>query len=180
MSMVTELITRESKISEWTLYGPIDGYSEYKELIAALKTANPGDGIKLLINCPGGLCDVGMVIVQAMQQSEATVVCEVVYPSHSMGAIIALAGDYLLMRPHAFLMFHTYSGGTYGKSGDMIKDVAYTDEALKGMLDDIVRPFLTKSEIVKMHKGDDLYIKANDPSLPARLKRHFKDVKIGE
>lgn len=178
MSYVTEFVRKEVICSEWTIYGPIDSYGDYKDLILALKQANEGDTIELRINCPGGRCDIGMMIVQAIQETRAIVVCNVVYPSHSMGAIIAVAGDYLVMQPHTFLMFHTYSGGTYGKSGDMIKDVHYTDDSLKGMLDDIIKPFLTKVEIDKMHKGDDLYIRYDDPSLKVRLKRHFKDVQV--
>ena len=172
----SEHVLRSNIHSEWTLYDGIDSFSAFKDLLKGLKEAQDGDSIELKINCPGGRCDVGMMIVQAIQQTKAVVVCNVVYPSHSMGSIIALAGDYLIMQPHSFLMFHTYSGGTYGKSGDMIKDVAYTDEALKGMMDDIVRPFLSKAEIARMHKGDDLYIKASDPTLETRLKRHFKDI----
>jgi Demerecviridae ATP-dependent protease len=171
---VSEHILRTTISSQWTLYDGIDSFSTYKDLISALKEAQEGDSVELRINCPGGRCDVGMMIVQAIKETRAVVVCNVVYPSHSMGAIIAVAGDYLIMQPHSFLMFHTYSGGTFGKSGDMIKDVQYTDEALKGMLDDIVKPFLTKAEISKMHRGDDIYIKANDPTLQARVKRHFK------
>ena len=178
--MMIEHVTHTNIRSEWTLYDGIDNFNDYKELITALREAQEGDGLMLRINCPGGRCDVGMMIVQAIKETKATVVCNVVYPSHSMGAIIAVAGDYLVMQRNTFLMFHTYSGGTYGKSGDMIKDVQYTDEALKGMFDDIVKPFLTKAEVKRMHKGDDLYIKADDPSMSARLKRHFKDVQISE
>ncbi len=176
--MITENILKSTLRSEWTLYDAITNFNDFKDFFKALKEAQEGDGIELRINCPGGHCDVGMMIVQAIRETRATVVCNVVYPSHSMGAIIAVAGDYLVMQPHTFLMFHTYSGGTYGKSGDMIKDIHYTDEALKGMMDDVVRPFLTKTELKKMHKGDDLYIKADDPTLAARLKRHYRDVEI--
>jgi ATP-dependent protease ClpP protease subunit len=176
MSLVIEHTIRESKTTEWTLYGAIEEFSHYKTLIAALKEAQEGDIIKLLINSPGGSVDVGMMIVQAMQMSRAIIVADVVYPSYSMGAIIAVAGDFLVMQPHSFLMFHTYSTGMGGKSGDLIKMLSHDDDSLKGMMSDICTPFLTKAELKKMHAGDDLYITAKDPSLPARIKRHFKDV----
>ncbi len=174
--MISEHILRSVLHTEFTLYDAISNFSDYKELFKALKEAQEGDGVELRINCPGGHCDVGMMIVQAIKETKATVVCNVVYPSHSMGAIIAVAGDYLVMQPHTFLMFHTYSGGTHGKSDDMLKDVMYTDEAIKGMFGDVVCPFLTKKEVERMHRGEDLYIKSDDVTLPARLKRHFKDI----
>jgi len=178
--MMIEHVTHTNIRSEWTLYDGIDNFNDYKDLITALREAQAGDGMMLRINCPGGDASVGFMIVQAIQESKATIVCNVVYPSHSMGAIIALAGDYLIMQPHTYLMLHTYSGGTYGKSGDMIMDVKHNDEYLKGVLQDTICPFLSKSEMNKMHKGEDIYIKANDPTLPARLKRHFKDVQISQ
>jgi ATP-dependent protease ClpP protease subunit len=176
MSLVIEHAIKEVRITEWTLYGAIDEFSHYKTLIAALKEAQEGDMIHLLINSTGGSVDVGMMIVQAMQSSKATVITNVVYPSYSMGAIIAVAGDYLTMQPHSFLMFHTYSTGMGGKSGDLIKLLSHDDESLKGMMQDICVPFLTKNELKKMHAGDDIYITAKDPTLSTRIKRHFKGV----
>ncbi len=174
--MVTEHLIRSNVSTEWTLYGPINGYSDYKELLTAFKEAQEGDSIELRINCSGGDCSVGAMIIQAMQQSKAVTVCNVVYPSHSMGSLIALAGDYLVMQPHSFLMFHTYSTLIGGKSSDMIKDMNYMDRALKGLSDEISSPFLSKSEIARINNGEDVYICADDPTLPARLKRHYKDI----
>ncbi len=177
--MMIEHVTHTSIRSEWTLYDGIDNFNDYKDLITALDEAQEGDGIMLKISCSGGRCDVGFIIAQAVQHSKATIVCNVVYPSASMGAIIAISGDYLIMQPHTFLMFHTYSAMDCGKSADLLKSIAHGDESAKGMMQDICVPFLTKAELKKMHAGDDIYIKANDPTLPARLKRHFKDVSIG-
>lgn len=177
--MIKEHIVKTSIHSEWTLYGAIDSFDTYKELIDGLQEAQDGDGIMLKINCPGGDCSVGFMIVQAIRETKATVVCNVVYPSMSLGAIIAVAGDYLIMQPHSYLMFHTYSAMDCGKSADLMKSVIHSDESLKGMMSDVCVPFLTKIELKKMHAGDDIYIKASDATLPARIKRHYKDVQIG-
>lgn len=178
--MISEHILHSTLRSEFTLYDSITNFNDYKDLFKALKESQEGDGIELRINCSGGHCDVGMMIVQALKETKATVVCNVVYPSYSMGSIIALSGDYLVMQRHTFLMFHTYSGGFGGKSGDVAKQFEHEDAALKGMMADVCIPFLTKAELKRMHAGDDLYIKSDDASLHARLKRHYKDVKLSE
>ncbi len=174
--MIQEHILRSNMITEWTLYGGIDNFNEYKDLIKALKEAQEGDTIELRINCPGGRSDIGMMLVQAMRESKAIVICNVVYPTHSMGSIIAISGDFLIMQPHSFLMFHTYSCMTGGKSSDLIKDVHYMDRALKGMTNEVVIPFLTKAEVKRIDDGEDFYVTADCSSLPVRVKRHFKGI----
>ena len=176
MGMVSQYIIKETIQSEWTLYGPIETYEDYKDLIIALNEARDGDGITIRINCCGGDSSIGTMIIQAIQKSKAVVLCHVVYPSHSMASLIAISGDYLIMQEHSFIMFHTYSCMTGGKSPDLIKDVYYMDKALKGMTNELCYPFLSKKEIKRIDNGEDLYITADDPTLPARLKRHFKDV----
>ncbi len=176
--MIKEHVIKNTVHSEWTLYGDIDGFNTYEALFTALKEAQDGDAIELRINCTGGDASVGFMIVQAMAETKATIVCNVVYPSYSMGAIIAVAGDYLIMQPHTFLMFHTYSTGMGGKSGDLIQMLKHDDAALKGMMAEVCVPFLSKKELAKMHTGDDIYITADDQTLEDRLKRHYPTINI--
>jgi ATP-dependent protease ClpP protease subunit len=154
MGMIVGCTLKETLVTEWTLYGSINDYSDYKELILALKEARDGDSIELRINCPGGDTSVGAMIIQAIRQSKAVVVCNVVYPSHSMGALIAIAGHYLIMQKHSFIMFHTYSCMTGGKSPDLIKDVHYMDKALKGMTNDLCYPFLRSLPMILLCQLD--------------------------
>lgn len=176
MGLCQETFIRSQVVTQWTLYGSISGYADYKELFKALQEAQEGDIIELRINCSGGDCSVGTMIIQAMKETRAIVICNVVYPSYSMGSLIAISGDFLVMQKNAFLMFHTYSCMTGGKSPDLIKDVKFMDVALKGMSDEVSSPFLTKSEITRINNGEDFYITADDPTLAARIKRHFKGV----
>lgn len=159
--------------SEWTVYGEFSSFNDYTPLIKALKEASDQDQFIIHINSPGGDVSVGMMVVHAIQQSLATVVCNVVYPSHSMGAILAISGDFLVLQKHCFLMFHTYTTGAYGKSDEIIQDVNCTYRAIRGMIDSVLYPFLSKKELQKMHDGKDIYIHWDDADLQARLKRHF-------
>lgn len=176
---VEKVYSSAAEYSEWNFVGPIEEYEDYHEFIKYLRTAGDRDVIVINMNSPGGDVSVGTMIVNAIRQCPATIICNVVYNSYSMGAIIAISCDDLIIQKHQYLMFHTYSGGTRGKSGDMIQEVNNSNISLRGMWDEIMRPFFTKKELDMMHKGDDKYIHWNCPSLEDRIKRHFKSVKVG-
>jgi ATP-dependent protease ClpP protease subunit len=165
-----------SSSSHWQfdLKGEIKSYNDYKDLIKCLHESSENDTVTIRINSSGGLVDVGIMIVKAMQSSSARVLCEIIYPSQSMAAVIALCGDSLNLQKHTFLMFHTYTTGTYGKSDEILQDVVHNERHTKAMFTDIVRPFLTKCETDKMFDGKDIYIHWDDEDLELRKKRQFR------
>jgi ATP-dependent Clp protease protease subunit len=170
-----EMIRKEVfTCSEWTFYGDLDEFEQFSDFIKCLHNANDGDQTLIRLNCPGGRCDIGASIISAMLNSKTSITCLVEAPSYSMGAIIALCGDNLIMKDNTFLMFHDYSGGYYGKGGDTAKAVQYQREQLSRDFESWCVPFLTKKEFSAMMSGEDFYIKNDDPTLAARVKRHFK------
>lgn len=167
-------IIEQNTKSSWDLYGDIDDHEQYEELITQLRNANENDMMILKINSPGGRADVGFMIVKAIQTSPATVLAHVVWPSASMASIIALSCDGMVMDDYTHLMFHAYTGGSYGKADDLVQDVNETHWSLDNNARRIVSPFLSKKEIEKMSDGKDIYIRSNDPALDKRIKRHFR------
>lgn len=163
----------------WSLWLNItDKASDYKDLFAALRQATDRDIIIIDLECPGGSCDVGFRIYDHIQACAGQVHMVVSGPCYSMGALLALAGDSLSMYEDTFLMFHTFSYGVFPtKSGDVEMDVKYTTQMYKSRIDKICQPFLSKSELNKMHEGKDLYITDDDKSLVRRIKRTFKEMK---
>jgi ATP-dependent protease ClpP protease subunit len=167
-------IVQQSTRSEWDLHGPIEDYDHYSEFITQLGVAQEGDIMVLRISSPGGHADVGFMLVKAIMQTKATVVAHVVWPSASMASIIALACHALIFDEYTSLMFHTYSGGSWGKSDDLLQDVLETHWALDNNAKKIICPFLTPAEVQRMQEGKDIYIRNDDKSLQKRIKRHFK------
>lgn len=159
---------------EWTLFGPIEKISDYKDLLHYLKDAGPEDKLYLKVNSPGGDVSVGQMIVDALLETEAHTTAIIVFPSASMASIIALSCHSLVMKPNTFLMFHTYSTFECGKSNEVLSSTKHFDLSLKGMFDSRVKPFLTQKEINRMHAGEDIYIRHDDTNLTDRIKRHFK------
>lgn len=160
-------------IKAFDLQDEIEGFN-YTDLITELYDAKEGDKLILNINSPGGRVDVGMEIVDAIQDSNATVVGYVQWNSCSMAAVIALACDNLVFRENTYLMFHTYSGGVYGKSTDIVPDVQHTDNVIKKAFSKICSPFLTKKELKQIDDGAPIYIRSDQEDLKERMKRHFK------
>lgn len=172
--MIKKLGERITNYTEWAIYSDLNSFSDFYDLLKLLHSSLDGDSIKINISSYGGRVDIGDVLIQAVKESKACVVMEVQTHAHSMAALLALSGDYLLMRPFSYLMFHTYSGMESGKSNEMLESIKNVDWSIKEKWSSILKPFLSKSEIERIHKGEDIYIRAEDESLKIRLKRHFK------
>lgn len=172
--MIQETLINQTFHTKWTLYGAFESFSDYKELFEALHEAKKGDIIILEINSPGGRADIGMMLINAIKHSEAITVAHIVFPSASMASLIAMACSSLVFDNDTYLMFHTYTGGSYGKSDDLIQDVLETHRCLDKACERLVRPFLTKAEVNRIREGKDFYIRWDDINLKERIKRHYK------
>lgn len=152
------------------LHGEIENFEDY----GALLNIDAPDQVQLYINCPGGDCSVGFFIIDRLSELSCPIHVTVEYPSYSMGAIIALCGTSLVIKPDAFLMFHDYTSSVYGKGNDIQQQCTEYRQFFKDRFARTCAPFLSNDEIENMFKGQDIYVKHNSPGLKARLKRHFK------
>ena len=84
-------------------------------MIHRIKMAGPEEMVYIHLNTPGGHLDTGVQIVNAIQSSQAHIVCSVEAESHSLGTLIFLAADEFIVHDNCMMMFHNFSGGVYGK-----------------------------------------------------------------
>lgn len=172
-----ELIhTRESSVKDVTyeLCGGIESFEDYTGFFDMMNTLSPDDTLTVRLNTPGGRCDVGYHIAHKILACPCPVQMIVEYPTCSMGAILALCGDALAFTQDSYIMFHDYSGGSVGKGEETIQHNTNYRKVFKKKFERFCKPFLTQKECNKMFKGEDIYIHDDDPTLEARLKRHFK------
>lgn len=162
-------------INQYTLYGDLENFGDYSDLRTDLQTMGSNDEAVIRLISPGGRVDVGMTIINAIQECAGLVHIIVEYPCCSMGALIALSGSSLEMYPDTFLMFHDYSTRTYGKGNELELEINANQKSLRNMMSNAVRPFLTEKEIKSIMNGKDLYIHSDNPSLGRRMIRHFGD-----
>lgn len=153
--------------------GAIEDFEEYDDLVTEFKSLEKTDMVTVCLNTPGGDCSVGFFIIDQIKALECLVTLQVDYPSCSMGAITALCGDSLTLQPDTYIMFHDYSGGTRGKGEETIQYTTNYRKIFKERFTRLCYPFLSKAEINKMFKGEDIYIHWDDPTLGERCRKHF-------
>ena len=152
----------------------IESYEDYYDVFKFLPTLKASDNLTIAIDCPGGRCDVGFALIKAISVVPCIIKCVVTAPSYSMGALLAMCGDHLVLEEDSYIMFHDFSSGMSGKGGDMALYLNNYREVFIKRFNKLCTPFLTKKESANMFNGKDIYIHDNDPTLQERIKRHFR------
>lgn len=158
-----------------SIWDDIEDYEDYEELFKTLNKISEKDSVKLRVSSPGGRCSIGFELYDRIKELKCNVHVEVPYPSYSMGAILALSGDSLDIKPGAFIMFHDYSTGARGKGNEIFKQTEAYKETFAHRFNAICQPFLTQKECDRILNGQDLYVKWNDNNLTKRIKRHYEN-----
>ena len=148
---------------------------KYQELFNHLANIPETDTVNLHLANFGGACHTGIRIVNALRDCSAPVNVYVTAPCYSMGAIIAICGNGLAMWPGTFLMFHNYSTIEAGKGGEVITAINEYQKMFKSILQKFCTPFLSKIEVDKLCKDEDVYVHATDKDMKTRLKKHYKE-----
>ena len=155
--------------------GAIEEPGDYTDLLNLLDTAREGMQVHIHINSPGGNVMAGMQILNAMENSEATVITHLDGEASSMAAIILLNGDQIAIKRHGTIMIHSYSSMVYGKRHEL-HDYINSCETFNTDFLDSVRGFLTKKEIKQVINGRDVYFSAKEawPRIERLMKRRHK------
>ena len=148
---------------------------EYYDLYNLFYSASPLDTVTVYLNNFGGKVHTGVHLVNAIASSRAKVTMVVTAPVYSMGAILAVAGDEMILHPHTFLMFHDYSGGEFGKGNEIHLSVTNYRRYFRELLNDVCGWFLTKEEVKSILTGQDLYVSYDDAR--RRMKVHADKAK---
>ena len=156
-------IKREVASTIYTIYlnGIVDAI-EYHELLDVFNNASENDIIKMHINSNGGSMQAGMQILNAMEQTAATIITILAGDGASMAGIIFLAGHNLTVLDNSMLMLHTFSFIMSGKSPDHENYNKAGKEIYHKMIDKYASRVLSKKEIGDMKKGVDIYIGSGD------------------
>lgn len=121
-----------------------------KAVSKALADAPKAKRIVVRINSPGGSVFEGNTIVSLLKGSGKTIRTEVHGLAASMGSILALAGDEIVMAEGAMMMIHNPWGYTMGDANQMRKDAAVLDKLREGLLD----TYAARSHVKRDEIGD--------------------------
>ena len=142
---------------------------DYVEICDLLRNAEEHDVIYLHLNTSGGRLDTGLQLINAIRDCAARVVTVIDPHAYSMGALLFLAGDEMVVPEHAMLMFHNYSSGLIGKGNEQLAEVHAASRSFEKVMKKICQPFLSADEVKSILHGQDLWLDADD--IRKRLQR---------
>lgn len=145
---------------------------EYTDMIHRINVATENDTIFIHLNTPGGRLDTGVQLINAMQNSDARVVTILEAEAFSLGTLIFLAGDELVVNDHCMIMFHNFKGGVVGKGHEQLSQLEATIKWFTELARQIYIPFLTEEEFDRIIKGEDLYM--HSAEIRERIERMIK------
>jgi len=157
---VTE--TPEGNIFDLYLVGEIGHPEQYTEVCHALRVAEANDLFLIHINSEGGQVRTGLMLVNAIKESQCQVVGIIEHLCFSMATGVLLACDSFQVNPYSELMIHTSSNFVGGKEHDLFSSVEFSRRQIHKQIRETYKCFLTEEEIEDVIRGTDLYFNAEE------------------
>ena len=151
-----------SALYEFYLSGQITGPEDYIEWFNTIRNASEEDVVKIYINSSGGDLNTAIQFMRVLSETQATVVCSVEGSCISAATMIFLCADIFEITPHSLFMFHNYSGGMFGKGGEIYDQAVFEREWSKQFLQYIYKNFLTSKEIDSLLENKDLWLHSDE------------------
>lgn len=161
------------------LSGSIDEPSEYISWFEVMRNASDTDIIQIHINSYGGDLFTAIQFLRAIADTQAHVICSVEGACMSAATMIFLSADTFEVSEHSIFMFHNYSGGTFGKGGEMMDQLVHERKWSQHLLNRIYNEFLEENEIAALLENKDIWMDGEEV-LKRLSKRHEKFQKLAK
>jgi ATP-dependent protease ClpP protease subunit len=158
------------QLLEFYLVGPILGPEDYIEWFDAIRSAGPSDTVKIYINSPGGSVAAALQLMRVMGDTQAATVVSVEGECMSAATMPFMVADECEISPHSLFMFHNYSGGLFGKGGELFDQVQFERSWSKNLLHSIYKDFLTEAEVQQMLDNKDIWLTSEDVAERLKLR----------
>lgn len=156
-------------IHEFYLSGEIESSENYIQWFDIIRHAGETDVIKIYINSPGGDVMTAIQFMRILQETSANVVVSVEGICASAATMIMLSGESFEISEHTIFMIHNYSGGVFGKGGEMLDQLKHERNWSEKLLRDIYAGFLTDVEITSVLENKDIWMDGTE--VISRLKK---------
>jgi ATP-dependent protease ClpP protease subunit len=147
---------------EFYLSGYIDEPQEYVEWFDTIRNATQNDTVKIYINSQGGAVDTAIQFMRVISETDATVVCSIEGSCMSAATMIFLCAQEFEITPHSLVMLHNYSGGIFGKGGEIFDQAVFEREWSSRFLTHIYKDFLTDTEVKSLLDNKDIWLHSED------------------
>lgn len=145
---------------------------DYIDMIYKISMAGPADTIFFHLNTPGGTLDTGVQLINAIQNTQAKVVMILEGMAHSLGTLLFLCGDEMVVNDHCMMMFHNFNGGIIGKGNEITLELEATNKWFATLAKQIYIPFMTEDEVHRISRGEDMWMQS--PEIRKRLNHMIK------
>lgn len=147
-----------ASIHEFYINGTIKESEEYVEVFDTIRHAGENDIIKLYINSYGGDLFTAIQFMRVLSDTQATTIASVEGACMSAATMIFMCCDNFEVTPHSMFMFHNYSGGAFGKGGEMIDQLIHERKWSERLLNEVYKDFLTEDEIKSILDNKDIWM----------------------
>ena len=136
--------------------------TNYIDLIHTINTASQNDVIYIHLNTPGGDANTGVQILNAIKHTPAHVVTVLDGVVQSLGTLIFLAGDEMIVNDNCMMMFHNFSVGIAGKGNELSAQLDATIKWFMHIGKQLYVPFMSDAEFNRIMKGEDMWLQSAD------------------
>lgn len=144
------------------LSGEVKEPEEYIEWFDTIRNAGPDDDVIIHINSMGGNLDTALQFIRVLGETQACVTTSIEGSCMSAATMIFLQGQNFQISPFSLVMCHNYSGGAFGKGGEIYDNIVYERNWSKDFLHEVYKDFLTEAEINSMLDNKDLWLTHKD------------------
>lgn len=141
---------------------PFLGPDYYDNIVDALDRASEGDVFIFNINSPGGRFDGLVSLLDAIENTQALVIGNIVGEAASAASIFALKCHQLRVSPYGEMLCHSSRYGFVGKSADNVSHVMHTAKVTERFMRETYEGFLSEEEINQVLNGKELYLDAEE------------------
>lgn len=157
---------REPKIMgslyEFYIAGEIESPECYIDIFDIARHARHDDTLKFYINSFGGDLFTAIQFLRVLSETDALVVVSIEGACMSAATLLFLAADQVEITPHSSIMLHDYSSGTYGKGGDIHRQIIHERKWSEKLFRDVYEDFLSENEIDSMLNGKEIWLDSDE------------------
>jgi len=149
---------------DYYLSGAIESPEQYTDMFHQIRNATSNDTINMHINSPGGSLATALQFFRCLGESQATIVASIEGECMSAATILMMQADAYFISPHSMFMFHNYSGGVFGKGGEMMDQLEFERLWSTNLLHDVYKDFLTEDEVNTILDNKDIWLTSDEVS----------------
>lgn len=130
----------------------------FYDMLTILREASPQDYIFLHFNSPGGNLHTALQLIDAIDNSPATVVGCADGDVSSAASALFFACHAFKINPASQFLIHSGNGGEIGKPADVLAGAEFYHKAIRDFLTSSYSRFLEEEELEDVLRGRELYL----------------------